>query len=309
MRIIISGGTGLIGRELAASLVADQHEVIVLSRNPDQQTRLPTGVKAVKWDGRTAAGWGQLAEGAGALVNLAGEGIAGRNPLIDRWTPARKELIRRSRGEAGQAMVAAIKAVQTKPAVLIQSSAVGYYGPCGDEEVSEDHAPGADFLAKVCIEWEASSAAAEALGVRRAIIRTGLPLSTRGGFLPPLLILWKLFAGGPFGSGQHWWPWLHMTDQVAAIRFLIDTPTARGAFNLSAPNPVRMKEFGKTLGKVLNRPALMPTPAFALRLAMGELGDSLLLTGQRQLPSRLQQLGFKFKFADLEPALRDTIIK
>ncbi len=307
MRILITGGTGLIGRELAASLAADKHEVILLTRNPQSATGLPTGVRAEAWDGRTANGWGGLVDGAGAVVNLAGESIAGRNPILDHWTPERKKLIRDSRLDAGKAVTEAFRAASQKPGVLIQSSAVGYYGPCGDEEVSETHPAGNDFLAKLCVEWEASTDEVEAMGVRRANIRTGLPLSKKGGFLPPLLTLWSLFVGGPLGSGQHWWPWLHMADEIVAIRFLIDNPNASGAFNLSAPNPVRMKDFGKTLGKVLGRPSFMPAPAFALRLMMGELADALLLTGQREVPTRLEQLGFKFKFPDLEPALRDTV--
>ncbi len=307
MRVIISGGTGLIGRELAAQLAAEHHEVILLTRNPDHATALPTGVRAVQWDGRTANGWGSLADGAGALVNLAGESIAGRNPLIDHWTPARKQLIIESRVQAAQAMLAAIKTAQVKPGVLIQSSAVGYYGPCGDEEVTEDHSAGNDFLSEVCIQWEVSSAEAEALGVRRVIIRTGLPLSKQGGFLPPLLLLWNLMAGGPLGNGQHWWPWLHMADEIGAIRFLMDNPSAQGAFNLSAPNPVRMANFGRTLARVMGRPFLIPTPAFALRLMMGELADGLLLAGQREIPKRLEQLGYSFKYPQLEPALRDVL--
>ena len=160
MRIIITGGAGLIGRELAASLAADQHEVVLLSRNPEKVRGLPAGVRAERWDGRTAAGWGQLAEAAGAIVNLAGQSIAGANPLVGRWTAARKKLIVDSRVNAGQAVVAAIRAARKKPGVLVQSSAVGYYGPCADEEVTEEHPAGQDFLAQVCVAWEASSAEA-----------------------------------------------------------------------------------------------------------------------------------------------------
>lgn len=307
MRVVIAGGSGLIGRELAASLAASQHEVVILSRSPERVTDRPAGVQAQRWDGRTASDWGPLVDGAGAVVNLAGEGIAGRNPLIDRWTPARKQRILDSRVDAGHAIVAAVKAAAKPPAVLVQASAVGYYGPCGDEEVAEDHPAGSDFLATVCRKWEDGSAEVEALGVRRVVVRTGLPLSKKGGFLPPLMMVWNLMAGGPLGSGRHWWPWLHMADEIAALHFLIDSPGARGVFNLSAPNPVRMSEFGRTLGKVMGRPFLIPAPAFALRLGMGELADSLLLSGQRQLPVRLLQLGYKFRFPDLEPALRDVL--
>jgi uncharacterized protein len=307
MRIIISGGSGVIGRALTANLTADKHEVIILTRNPQSVTDLPSGARAVQWDGRTAAGWAQYADGADALVNFAGESIAGHNPIFDHWTPERKKLIINSRLEAGQAMIEAIKAAKIKPRVLVQASAVGYYGACGDEEVTEQHPNGNDFQADVCRQWEAATDEADNLGVRRVIIRTGLVLAKKGGFLTPLLIIWKLMAGGPFGNGQHWWPWIHMDDEIGAIRFLIDNASAQGPFNLSAPNPVRMSEFGKTLGRVLHRPYLIPTPAFALRLMMGELADGLLLSGQRQVPTHLEQLGYKFKSPTLEPALRDIL--
>lgn len=307
MRVIISGGSGLIGRALTASLTAEGHEVIILSRNAAKVTNLPAGAKAVEWDGRTANGWAAYAEGADALVNFAGESIAGRNPLVDHWTPERKKLIINSRLQGGQAMLQAIKAAKAKPGVLIQASAVGYYGACGDEEVTEDHPSGTDFQSDVCRQWEASTAEADALGVRRSIVRTGLVLSPEGGFLPPLLLIWKLMAGGPLGNGQQWWSWIHMADEIGAIRYLIDTQNAKGIFNLSAPNPVRMADFGRALGNVLHRPFLIPTPAFALRLMMGELADGLLLSGQREIPRNLEALGYKFKFPNLEPALQDTL--
>ena len=180
MRVVIAGGSGLIGRELAASLAASQHEVVILSRNPERAADLPAGVQARQWDGRTASGWGPLVDGAGAVVNLAGEGIAGRNPLIDRWTPARKRRILDSRVDAGQAIVAAVKAATTSPAVLLQASAVGYYGSCGDEEVAEDHPAGNDFLAGVCRKWEDTSAEVEALGVRRAVRWAAAGIGGRG---------------------------------------------------------------------------------------------------------------------------------
>jgi hypothetical protein len=307
MRIIITGGTGLIGRELAASLAADKHEVILLSRDPQRATGLPAGARAEQWDGRSAAGWGPLADGADAIVNLAGESIAGANPLAGRWTAARKKVILESRVQAGQAVVAAVRAARRKPGVLIQSSAVGYYGPCGDEEVTEEHAGGTDFLAQVCTAWESSTTEVETLGVRRVVARTGLPISRKGGFMAPLLLLFNLFAGGPLGNGRQWWPWLHMADEIGAIRFLIQNSNARGAFNLCSPNPVRMTDFARTLGRVLGRPAFMPAPAFALRLALGELADALLLAGQRQVPRRLEQIGYKFQFPQLESALRSAL--
>lgn len=302
MRIIITGGTGLIGRALAASLAADGSEVIVLSRNPTQAQGLPAGVRAERWDGRTAQGWGRLADGAAAIINLAGESIAAR-----RWTAGQKRRIIDSRLNAGRAVVEAIDAAAVRPPVLIQASAVGYYGPCGDQEIAEDAGPGNDFLAQqVAVPWEESTASVEAMGVRRVIIRTGVVLSQKGGALPRMVLPFRFFVGGPLGNGRQWFPWIHLADEVAAIRFLMERADARGAFNLSAPNPLTNAEFSRTLGRVMRRPALIPTPALALRLLFGEMA-TVLLDGQRAVPRRLQQLGFTFKFPHAELALRDIL--
>jgi uncharacterized protein (TIGR01777 family) len=298
MRIIITGGTGQIGRALTASLAKDGHEVIVLSRNPAAVTNLPKGARAEKWDGKTAQGWGQLADGAGAIVNLAGATIS------KRWSEPYKQEILNSRLQAGQAVLAAIRAAAKKPGVLIQSSAVGYYGPRGSEEITEEAKAGSDFLAKTCVAWEASTAEVESLGVRRVIIRTGVVLDKTGGALPQMMLPVKLFIGGPLGGGRQYFPWIHLADEVAAIRFLIDNPTASGVYNLSAPNPQTNAEFTKVLGKVLGRPAFMPTPGFALKLLFGEMA-TLLLDGQRQLPKRLLAAGFKFTYSDAASALQD----
>jgi uncharacterized protein (TIGR01777 family) len=309
MRVIITGGSGLIGSALAESLAADGHEVVILSRNPAraaQAVRMQKGMRAEAWDGRTAQGWAPLAEGAGAIVNLAGESIAGANPVAGRWTAGRKQAMRESSVNAGRAVVEAVRAAREKPAVVVQASAVGYYGPRGDEVVTEATPPGDDFLAKLCLEWEASTQPVESLGVRRAIARTGLPLSLRGGLFPPLRTVFGLFVGGPLGSGKHYWPWIHMADEVAALRFLIESGAA-GLFNLCAPNPVTNREFSRALARVMGRPAVLGAPAFALRLALGELADELMLSGQRQAPEKLQQMGFVFKFPTLEPALRDLL--
>lgn len=306
MRILITGGSGLIGQALTAQLLADKHDVIILTRNP-QTAQVPSGAQAVQWDGRTGASWASYADGAAAIVNLAGENIAGDNPLTGRWTAARKKSILESRLNAGKAVVEAIRATKQRPGVLIQSSAVGYYGACGDEEVNEDHPAGQDFLSQVCVQWEKSTEAVDAMGVRRISLRTGLPLSKDGGALKPLLMIFKLFAGGPLGSGQQWFPWVHMADQVGAIRFAIEKRAITGALNVCSPNPLRNKDFSTVLGRVLGRPSFMPAPAFALRLAMGEMADALLLAGQRQLPRQLLKAGYQFKFPEAEAALRDTL--
>ncbi len=301
MRIIITGGSGLIGRQLCSSLLSAKHEVIVLSRNPTKVKDLPDGVRLAQWDGKSAADWGELADGAGAMINLAGEGIAD-----GRWSSERKQRIRESRIHAGLAVVDAIKQAKNKPGVLLQASAVGYYGPGQDQVITEESPMGHDFLAKVCHDWEASSVAVTKMGVRRPVLRTGVVLSQAGGAFPKMAMPFKLFAGGPIGSGKQWLPWIHIEDQVRAIEFLLAQENATGPFNLSAPTPVTNKEFGDTLGQVMSRPALLPTPAFAMKAIFGEM-STVLLDGQRAVPQRLQALGFTFKFPTLEAALTDLL--
>lgn len=298
MRVIIAGGTGLIGRPLTAALIREGHEVVVLSRNPATTQNMPTGVTLTAWDGASSAGWGHLADGAGALINLAGEGIAD-----GRWSEERKERILNSRVRAGEAMVQAIEQASTKPGVLIQASAVGYYGPRGDEVVTEASSPGSDYLARVCFAWEASSAPASKLGVRRPILRTGIVFSNDGGAFPKMVLPFRLFAGGPIGSGKQWYPWIHIDDEVRAILFLLNHSEADGPFNLAAPEPLTNKELAQVIGKVMGRPAVFPTPGFAMQALFGEMA-TVLLDGQRAVPERLQALGFTFNYPTAEAALR-----
>lgn len=290
MRIIITGGTGLIGRALAASLVADQHEVIVLTRNAHRRTKLPAAVQLVEWDASSSSGWAQHADGADAVVNLAGEGIADA-----RWSEARKQRIYASRINAGKAVMEAVTAATVKPKVLVQASGVDYYSPRSDEIVTEAASPGTSFLAQVCFDWEASTAAAARLGIRRPVIRSGLVLSKEGGAWPRIVLPFKLFAGGPLGDGKQVWPWIHIEDEIRAIRLLIDHPDADGPYNLCAPEPLSNKEFARVLGQVMGRPALIPTPGLALKAVFGEMAD-MLLKGRRVLPERLQQMGFTFTY-------------
>ena len=302
MKVIITGGTGLIGRALTRHLLQDGHEVIVLSRTPERyRDRMPAGCELVRWDGRTAAGWGHLADGADAIVNLAGANIS-----AGRWTAARKRLIRDSRVNAGRAVVEAIRAASNKPRVLVQASAVGYYGPRGDELVTEGTPAGNDFLAQVAVEWEASTAEVEQWNVRRPIIRTGVVLSTEGGALQRMLLPFKLGLGGPMGSGRQWFPWIHIADEVGAIRFLIENERAHGPYNLVAPNPVRFAEFARALGRALHRPTPFRVPAWVLRLALGEMA-TVLLEGQRAIPRRLLDAGYAFLFQDIDSALEDLL--
>ena len=306
MRVIITGGTGLIGSKLAARLAAANYDVVILTRNPAQATALPQGVRAVQWDAKTAQGWGELADGAKAIVNLAGASIAGDGFMPSRWTDKRKKLIMDSRVQAGQAVVEAVNAAATKPQVIIQSSAVGYYGPHGDERLTESTAPGQDFLAQVCVAWEKSIQPVLAQGVRLATIRTGVVLSTQGGAFPLLLLPHKLFVGGPMGSGKQYLPWIHIEDEVRAIQFLIENDQAQGAFNICAPEPVTNRAMSKAIGKAIGRPSLLPVPGFALKLMLGEAA-SLVLDGQRQVPDKLQAVGFTFNHPDLVPAIRHLV--
>ncbi|MGC8781875.1 MAG: TIGR01777 family oxidoreductase [Anaerolineae bacterium] len=308
MRIIITGGTGQIGRALAKELVFGGYEVVVLSRRPAQVSGLPERVEVAAWDGRTAQGWGRLADGALAIVNLAGENLAGGGFLPARWTAERKQLIRESRLAAGRAVVEAVAQAQLKPRVLIQASGIGHYGNRGDEVLTEAAAAGDDFLAQLTVAWEASTADVARAGVRHVSIRSGVVLSPTEGALARLLLPYRFFVGGPFGSGRQWLSWIHPADEVAAIRFLIEHPQASGPFNLCAPEPLTNAEFGRTLGRVLGRPSWLPVPAFALRLALGEVA-STVLEGQRAIPRKLLDLGFRFRFPDAESALRDLLAR
>ena len=294
-----------MGRALAADLAKDGYEVVLLSRDPSRVVGLPNGVRAENWDGRTADGWGQLANGATAIINLAGENIG--IPPIPWWLPGRRQRIRDSRVNSGRAIVAAVKAATEKPRVVIQASGINYYGLRGDQVVTEEESAGDDFAARVCVDWEAATAEVESMSVRRVVIRTAPNLTKRGGILFYLALPFKMFIGGPIGSGKQWFSWIHAADQVRVIRFLIDNENARGVYNVSAPDPKTNAEFGRLLARALDRPYWFPAPALMMRLAFGELGDKLLLGSQRVLPQRLQQAGFKFQFADAESALRDLL--
>ncbi len=304
MKVIITGGTGLIGSTLANDLAQGDNEVIVLSRSPSLSQGLHSKVKIEGWDAKSSRGWGPLASGADAIVNLAGSSIAGDGFLPDRWTAERRKTILESRLNAGKAIMQAIDEADVKPKTLIQSSAVGYYGARGAEDITEQSTAGNDFLADVCKQWEASTEAAERIGIRRPVIRTGVVLSTEGGALPRMALPFKLFAGGPLGSGKQQLPWIHLDDEVGAIKFLLKHSTATGPFNLSAPNPLSNAEFGQKLGEVLGRPSFIPVPGFAFKTMFGDV-STVVLDGQRVLPARLLELGYTFKFPTAEAALRD----
>lgn len=301
MRVVITGGTGLIGRALARSLARDGHEVVALTRQASGRTA-PPGVSLAAWDGHSGQGFASLVDGADALVNLAGENIAS-----GPWTRARRARIRDSRLLAGQACLEAISRAARPPACLIQASAVGYYGDRGETPITEDAPPGEGFLAGVARDWEASTDAAEAMGVRWVVVRTAVVLARHGGALPRMLTPFRLGLGGPLGTGRQWFPWIHLDDEVGAIRFLLDRPGASGPFNLVAPGAVTQKDWAGTLGRVLGRPAVLRIPATLLRLALGDMGRELFLQGARVAPQRLAALGYVFRFPSLDGALADLV--
>ena len=306
MKVIIAGGTGLIGRQLTKELAKNGYEVTILSRNPEKVISLPKGVDVVAWDGKSGQGWGELVNDSRAVVNLSGANIGGEGFLPSRLTEDRKRDIRDSRLQSGKALVGAIEAAEVKPEVFVQSSAIGYYGFHEDEILDENSPPGDDFFAE-WRDWEKVSAPVEEMGVRRVIIRSGIFFSTgRGSALNRLVLPFKLFGGGPIGDGQQYLSWIHEEDEARAIRFLIENEEAHGAFNLTAPNPATNAEVGKAIAKVLNRPYYLPAPEFAFNLAFGEVGE-LVTKGQRVMPERLLEHGFEFQFPELEPALQDIL--
>lgn len=291
--VVVSGATGLVGRALVESLRARGHRVRRLLR-----TARDLSTDDVVWDPSVGPVPPEALVDADAVVNLAGE------PVAHRWTSERKHAIRESRVRTTAMLAQAITKATSQPRVFVNGSAVGYYGDRGDALLDESSAPGTDFLARVCVDWEAAAAPAADAGVRVVLLRTGIVMSPRGGALAKLLSIFRLGGGGPLGSGRQWMSWIGMTDQVRAIEHALFTESLRGATNLVAPNPVTNAEFAATLGRVLARPALVPVPVFALELLYGEMARATLLAGQRVLPKALSAAAFEFSQPTLEGALR-----
>ncbi len=297
MHVFVTGATGLIGRALCEALVQAGSAVTALSRSPAPRG-LPPGVKTVQGDPTVAGPWQEALAACDACVNLAGEPV-----VAGRWTEARKKAIRESRVRA-TANVAAVIA-QRGPAVLVNGSGIGYYGPRGDELLDESAPPGSDFLAGVVRDWEAATAPAKRRA-RVVLLRTGLVLASKGGALERMALPFKLFAGGPIGDGAFWHSWIHLADEVGLIRFALESSKAEGPLNATAPEPVRNRDFARILGLVLHRPSFLPAPVFALKLAFGEMAG-IVVTGQRVVPNKARELSYRFRFDHLELALVDLL--
>jgi uncharacterized protein len=291
MRILISGASGLIGRALTERLRSAGDTVQTLVRRTPEEGEIAWDPDAGKLDISRL-------DGLDAVVHLAGK------PIDSRWTEANKKAIRDSRVRGTKMLAEAVSRLPTRPKVFISASAVGFYGSRGDESLDETSAPGRGFLADVCRQWEEAAAAARGAGIRTVQLRSGLVLSRKGGMLARVLPLFKMGAGGVVGTGRQWMSWISLADATAAIQFAIGAMTLSGPVNLTAPQPVCNAEFTRTLGKVLGRPRLVPLPAFAVKLLLGEMGDELLLAGQKVLPRKLLDAGFHFAHSDLESALR-----
>lgn len=303
MRVVITGASGFIGRALCRELHKD-YQIIALSRDASRAvTSVGDWAEVVEWDGRTGRSWLKHADGASAIINLAGENVA-----AGRWNKSKKAAILHSRLDSSKAVLEVMRQVNKKPAVAIQASAVGYYGSRRDEQLDEASMPGEGFLANVCQQTEGFAEEIEHLGVRCVIIRTGIVLGRDGGALARLTKPFQFYIGGYLGSGRQWFSWISLEDEVSAIRFLMLNENLKGVFNLVAPQPVTMKEFCVILGKVLHRPAWLHVPGFAVRFALGEMAKEMLLSGQRVRPKRLLAAGFKFRYADVEKTLNTIIL-
>ena len=293
VKLLISGGTGFIGTSLCQTLAQHGHALLVLTRRPDTQPA-PPGIRFLSWD---TDEWQRAMADVDGVINLAGESIAD-----GRWSTARKQRVRASRLETTRRVVGAIDASAKKPAVLVNASAIGYYGPQGDEALTERDPAGEGFLAELCQAWEAEARRAESLGVRVVRLRIGLVLGMGAGALAKMVPPFRFFMGGPVGSGRQWISWIHQQDVTGLIEWVLTHPEVSGAVNATAPQPVTMRELCATLGRAMHRPSWLPVPAVALRLLFGEMAD-LLLTGQRVLPAAARSSGFTFRFPELTPAL------
>lgn len=300
MKILITGGTGFVGGQLTSRLTQEGHEVAILTRSLRRSGEAPRGISYLQGDPTQKGPWQEAIKNHDAVVNLAGASI------FERWTEEHKRAIRESRINTTRNIVEGIIPDRGKPMTLFSTSAVGYYGFHGDEEITEESHPGTDWLAKVAVEWEGEALKAKAKGARVVITRFGIVLGEKGGALVQMIPLFKKFIGGPIGSGKQWFSWVHIKDLADAFVFLMKHPEISGSVNICAPNPVRNNDLAKALGKVLHRPSFMPAPGFMIKLVLGEFG-SVILEGQRVIPKRLLESGFVFQYPDIDKALKSIV--
>jgi uncharacterized protein (TIGR01777 family) len=301
MKILVTGSSGLVGTALVSALARGGHTMCRLVRPQSAGGEGAREGFAVAWNPATGE-LGGAGVGADAVVNLAGASIAD-----GRWTNERKALLRASRIDTTRALVGALAKMNARPSVLVSASAIGYYGDRGSETLTEESKPGSEFLAGLAQEWEAEALKAEALGIRVVLARFGIILAREGGALPKIMLPFKFGAGGKLGSGQQCMSWVTLEDVVGTLRFAIENASVRGAINVVSPQPLQNAEFTKVLARAMHRPALFPAPAFALRLALGEMADALLLSSQRVLPQVLEKLGYRFLQSDLSAALKNLV--
>jgi uncharacterized protein (TIGR01777 family) len=303
VKVIITGATGFVGKALSSSLLESGYEVMALSRDQKKaQSVLADKASVIEWDGTTSSGWASTVENADAIINLAGANLSSRY-----WTSSYKKELWDSRVNAGRAVVQAIMRAKQKPRMLIQASAIGYYGSRKDETLDEHSEKGSGFLADLVQAWETSTEAVEAQGVARLIIRSGVILG-KGSIITSLLQLpFKIYGGGYPGSGKQWFSWIHLEDQIRIIRLLMEDSPIMGVVNLASPEPVKMKEFCRVFGKVLHKPVWVRVPAVALKLVLGDMAKETVLASQKIFPKKLLEVGYQFKYPNLEPALADSV--
>jgi uncharacterized protein (TIGR01777 family) len=301
MRVTLTGATGTIGHGLARRLVDRGDEVTALTRDPARAaTRLPAGVATVAWDPTAGPAPAEALARRDGVVHLAGENVA------QRWSSDAKQRIRASRELGTRNLVAGLRAADPRPAVLVSGSASGYYGSHGDERVDETAPPGDDFLAAVCVAWEREALAAEELGMRVVLVRTGIVLDASGGALAQMLTPFKLGVGGPIAGGRQYMPWIHAEDEVGLLLAALDAEGFSGPVNGSAPEPATNKDFSRALGRALHRPAIAPVPAAAIKLLYGDMSQ-IVIEGVRMVPGRAGELGYAFRHPDLDEALQSTL--